>query len=296
MQLGVRTWQKNHRSVSVDYGPLTFSLQIGQKWMPYKSGEHSSDQWQEQEVYASTPWNYGLALDAAHPENSFELVKKPGPVADQPFTPETAPISLKAKARKIAEWKQDETGLLTELSPSPVRSDAPMETVTLIPMGAARLRISSFPTVSLAADAHPWTTAMLASASHVHDSLRAISISGADPTDSNDHATPRFTWWDHLGTSEWLQYTMPLPQCVTSTSVYWFEDHAGCRVPQSWQLQYQAGAEWKPVELTDGSTYATAKDCYNRITFKPINASALRLVVQLKPKYSGGVLRWKVNP
>ena len=33
------------------------------------------------------------------------------------------------------------------LQQSPVRSDEPVETITLIPMGAARLRISAFPVI-----------------------------------------------------------------------------------------------------------------------------------------------------
>ena len=32
MAIGVRTWAKNHNAISVDYGPLTFSLKIGEQW------------------------------------------------------------------------------------------------------------------------------------------------------------------------------------------------------------------------------------------------------------------------
>ena len=58
------------------------------------------------------------------------------------------PIELRVKARKIPGWQQDRSGLVGLLQPSPVRSDEPEETVTLIPMGAARLRITSFPTIA----------------------------------------------------------------------------------------------------------------------------------------------------
>ena len=34
----VRTWPKNHDAVSVDYGPLCFSLQIGERWQRYGRG------------------------------------------------------------------------------------------------------------------------------------------------------------------------------------------------------------------------------------------------------------------
>ena len=49
--------------------------------------------------------------------------------------------------RKIPEWTIDEHGLAGELSDSPVRSNEPDEPIELIPMGAARLRISAFPVI-----------------------------------------------------------------------------------------------------------------------------------------------------
>jgi len=157
----VDVWEKNKRSVSVNRGPLTFSLKIGEKWVKYDGRERSSEKrvidevmkWPAYEVYPTTAWNYGLILDTTNPANSFEVIKKPGPVAAQPFTPEAAPIELRAKARKIPEWKIDEQGLVGVLPQSPVTSGEPMETVRLIPMGCARLRISAFPAVSSNGDA-----------------------------------------------------------------------------------------------------------------------------------------------
>ncbi len=42
---------------------------------------------------------------------------------------------------------------------SPVKSSEPVETVTLIPMGCARLRISAFPVIGEGPDAQPWPEA-----------------------------------------------------------------------------------------------------------------------------------------
>jgi hypothetical protein len=56
-------------------------------------------------------------------------------------------MELRVRAKKIAAWKQDSLGLVGKLQPSPVKSGEPIETVTLIPMGAARLRISAFPVI-----------------------------------------------------------------------------------------------------------------------------------------------------
>ena len=168
MEISVRRWAANHDSVSVNYGPLTFSLKIGERiervdstrtaigdsgWQPAAD----PGQWPSFGYYPTTPWNYGLVLDAQHPEKSFTVKQLPWPHDDYPFTPESAPLELIATARQIPEWTVDQYGLCAVLQPSPARSEQPVETVTLIPMGAARLRISAFPTIGTTADAHQWT-------------------------------------------------------------------------------------------------------------------------------------------
>jgi DUF1680 family protein len=152
MELSVRRWAANKNAASVDYGPLTFSLKIGERWMRYGG----TDAWPEQEVLPTTAWNYGLVLDETNPALSFKVIRKKGSIARQPFTPENAPIMLEAKARKIPAWSADSTGLVGTLRPSPVTSSEPMETITLIPMGCARLRISAFPVIGSGPDAHSW--------------------------------------------------------------------------------------------------------------------------------------------
>jgi hypothetical protein len=158
MRISVRAWPQNQNSVSVDYGPLTFALKIGEKWVRYGT----NDKWPEWEVYPSTPWNFGLVLDERHPSKSFRLSKKSGPLAANPFTPETTPISIAAKGKRIPEWTVDKAGLINRLQPSPVKSDQPTETVLLIPMSAARLRITSFPFVGdEKGGAREWTNEMV---------------------------------------------------------------------------------------------------------------------------------------
>jgi hypothetical protein len=63
---------------------------------------------------------------------------------------------LTAKARQIQEWTLDRYGLCAPLQARPEFSTQPVQTVSLIPMGAARLRIASFPTVSPKAIANRW--------------------------------------------------------------------------------------------------------------------------------------------
>lgn len=153
MELKLRYWMRNANTVSVDRGPLTYALKIGEKFVRHGG----TDAWPAFEVYPTTAWNYGLVLDADKPlSTQFEVKKKSWPQDNQPFQFEAAPLEIKAKARKIPNWRVDAVGFIGEVQPSPVLSDEPTETVTLIPMGAARLRISAFPWIGEGPTAREW--------------------------------------------------------------------------------------------------------------------------------------------
>jgi hypothetical protein len=152
MKISITKWTKNRHSISVNRGPLTYSLKIGEKYV--KAG--GTDKWPAWEVRPATAWNYGLVLDEKQPALSFELIRKAWPGNEQPFEANAAPVELRAKAKKIPEWRKDNLGLVGQMQVSPVKSNEPIETVTLIPMGCARLRISAFPVIGTAPDAHKW--------------------------------------------------------------------------------------------------------------------------------------------
>ncbi len=299
MTVTVTKWDKNKDSVSVDRGPLTYSLKIGEKYVR----QGGTDEWPAWEIHPTTAWNYGLVLDDSDPASSFELVPGKWPDDDQPFEAEAAPIALRAKAKKIPEWQKDKLGLVGLLQPSPVKSDEPTEQVTLIPMGCARLRISAFPTIGAGADAHKWQAPpkpaepVPTTASHCWgpDTVNACSDKLL-PKSSDDHSIPRLTWWDHKGTSEWVQYDFEKPRKVSSVDVYWFDDtgRGGCRVPQSWHLLYKDGDRFKPVP--NAGAYGVAGDKFNKLSFEAVETKSIRLEVQLQPEFSGGILEWRVNP
>jgi len=62
-----------------------------------------------------------------------------------PFTQEGSPILFKAKGRLIPSWGFDATGLTSVLPEPWEKRSEQMDEIELIPMGAARLRISAFP-------------------------------------------------------------------------------------------------------------------------------------------------------
>ncbi|MER6701513.1 RICIN domain-containing protein [Streptomyces fimicarius] len=146
----VRTWAENHDSVSVDHGPLTYSLRIGEEYQRIGG----SDTFPEYAVHATSPWNYGLVLDPARPAASLRHRSTGRAPGDNPFTLDGTPLTLTARARRIPEWSADDEHVVAPLRPSPARSTEPVEEVTLVPMGAARPRITSFPTA--APDGEPW--------------------------------------------------------------------------------------------------------------------------------------------
>ena len=314
MEISVQRWTANHDSVSVNYGPLTFSLKIGEKIervdsfktaIGDSSWQKSADptQWPSFGFYPTTPWNYGLVLDNAHPEKSFTFEKLPWPKDDYPFTPQSAPIQILAKGRQIPEWTLDKYGLCAVLQPSPAWSDQPVQNLTLVPMGATRLRISAFPTIGTGPEAHHWVVPAVpkkplykASASHVcpSDTVEALD-DGLVPSASNDESIPRFTWWDHQGTTEWVQYDFPQPKEVSAVEVFWFDDTGTgqCRIPKTWRLLYQDGGEWKPVPGTE--TAAATRDQFNSMSFPSLKTASLRIEAALQPGFSGGILEWRVK-
>jgi len=158
MRLSLKTWEKNHNSMSINYGPLTFSLKISERFVKVESDEtavHDArwqkgadrQQWPSFEIYPDSPWNYGLILDKNDPLQSFRIEKGNWPDTNFPFNTSDVPIRVYAKGKIIPEWTIDEYGLAGELMDSPVSSIEPVEDIELIPMGAARLRISAFPVI-----------------------------------------------------------------------------------------------------------------------------------------------------
>lgn len=297
MQLAIRTWEGNQNSVSVDRGPLTYSLQIGEKYVEKKT---ALPDWPAYEILPATPWNYGLVLDRKQPQKSFRVVERAWPASDMPFTLENVPVTLVATGQRIPEWEMDDLGLVGLLQPSPVLSDQPAESITLVPMGAARLRIASFPVIGTGSAAHRWKkdlhTRTTASHCNESDTVRAMS-DGVLPRNSNDRDIPRMTWWSHKGSSEWVQYEFTEPRQLTTARVYWFDDTAtggGCGLPKSWNVQIRGeDGTWRDV-VGDSAT-TVQKGQFNTLSFTPVKTTAVRVLVELQPEYSGGILEWQVE-
>lgn len=314
MEVRVTEWPTNHGFVSVDRGPLTYSLDIGEEHRRVDDAGAEekniepgraailNDRFPAYEILPAGDWNYGLAFDGRPVPDNITAQTRPYPKLKSPWTPETVPVVLTAEARKIPEWQLDMHGLAAPLQDSPAYSDEPVEQIRLIPMGAARVRITAFPVASSDDSANRWIPPQTpkklyeASASHTYggDSVLAIA-DGLTPSSSADHTIPRHTFWPRTGTTEWLEASLDGPREVSSVGVYWFDDSGvgRCRVPASWKLYARDGASWKPVETDDD--FAVEADRFNTVRFAPLTADALRIEVQLQDEFSAGVLEWKIE-
>ena len=159
MRLTAREWVKNKKSVSINYGPLTFSLLIKENYIKKGSKDTAiwdsrwqegvdAEAWPSWEIHPASAWNYGLIFDPAKSlESQFAIEKREFPKDNYPFTNDAAPIILKTKGRQIPAWGLDQHWLCGILPESPVTSTSPVTDLTLVPMGGARLRISAFPVI-----------------------------------------------------------------------------------------------------------------------------------------------------
>jgi hypothetical protein len=116
-----------------------------------------------------------------------------------------------------------------------------------------------------------------------------------EPTSSSDQSIPRLTWWNHTGTAEWAQLDFGGAAEISAVEVYWFDDtgRGMCRAPESWRVVYRDGGEWKPVAAR--GDYPVAKDRYCRVDFEPVMADAVRVEVELREGFSGGMLEMRLE-
>jgi len=140
-----------------------------------------------------------------------------------------------------------------------------------------------FPIASLRAKV---TTSGRKDAEPIHD--------GEVPAKSIDNAS-YFDWWPIKGATEWVEYTFAKPTTVSDSELFWFDDtgRGEVRVPAGWRVLYKDGGQWKPVESP--GPYGIERDQFNRVAFKPVTTTGLRLEVAMQPNFSAGLQEWKVK-
>jgi DUF1680 family protein len=156
MQLAMQQWAVNKNSVSINYGPLTLSLNIEEEYkkVDSKASATGDSKWQENadsekwptwEIYPKSAWNYALVLNEKELLNTMTVEHREWPDDNFPFTQAASPVIVKAKGRQIPSWQIDRYGLCAVLPDENAQKSTQLDDITLTPMGAARLRITSFP-------------------------------------------------------------------------------------------------------------------------------------------------------
>lgn len=130
-----------NNSVSVQRGPLVYSLKIGEQWTArtdYGNG------FKEYEVLPTTSWNYALVIDKNNPEATISVNKTTMP--ENPFIQATTPVTLTVNAKKLPSWGYAYNSNFACDPPfSPVETTQATEQITMVPFGAENIRVTCLP-------------------------------------------------------------------------------------------------------------------------------------------------------
>ena len=89
------------------------------------------------------------------------------------------------------------------------------------------------------------------------------------------------TWTPNNPARLWVQYQWDTPQTITTSSLWFWGDHAagsgdGVAAPRAWHLEYWNEQGWQPVSAR--TAYGTLVDTDNRVEFTPVTTRCLRAV------------------
>jgi hypothetical protein len=124
-----------HDAQVFERGPLVFALPLDAQWTELKHYAENSADWQ---LETKSPWNFAVAAGVCG------VKAMEHPIGDVPFDQANPAVTLRVEAKPVAGWSVFENSA-GPVPQSPVNTQGPDQALTLVPYGAAKLRITAFP-------------------------------------------------------------------------------------------------------------------------------------------------------
>jgi len=138
MPIRAHYWSRN--GVSIERGPLVYALKIQEDAKPVQGFKTTPD-FPAWDIRPASDWNYGLVLKGYDLAQQVQVIRRA--VSGFPWDVGNSPIELTAPAMKIADWVLPEK--TNPKLPENPQGSGVIESVTLVPFGATRIRLTVFP-------------------------------------------------------------------------------------------------------------------------------------------------------
>jgi predicted alpha/beta superfamily hydrolase len=150
MEVTTSTWPNN--GISVERGPLVYSLPIDETTNIVSEYERATKEFPAIERRPYSDWNYGLNLSEGE-SPAIEIIETS--TTGYPWDTGNSPIQIRVPAKKITNWKlkkvadkKTKTSFLTTPEfPKEIDTEGKTEYINLVPYGTTQLRLTVFPEV-----------------------------------------------------------------------------------------------------------------------------------------------------
>ncbi len=150
MEVTTTNWPNN--GVSIERGPLVYSLPIDETTNVVSDYERSTEEFPAIERIPNSDWNYGLNLSEGE-SPAIEIIETNS--TGYPWDTGNSPIKIRVPTKKITNWelkevldkKTNNSFLTTPEFPEEIDTEDKTEHIDLVPYGTTQLRLTVFPEI-----------------------------------------------------------------------------------------------------------------------------------------------------